>query len=269
MMRFCPPLSLWIALISLAVISLALCAQVPRGDDLIWSNFVIWLRSQPPNSKPGDLIANYRKQLGSDGVPENEVSHSMQVISNYIFTRRRGTEVLWDKVFASRDNPIFTLRPTALIMEAIRGRKPGKALDIGMGQGRNAVFLAVEGWDVTGFDPSTEGVRIAKSNANKAGVNIHAIVARDDEFDYGSERWDLIVMTYVRDLTKVDASQFSKALRHGGIVVYENGADEKNEVLRAFLDFQILRFEDVESTPDTVLCCIFAFQIRSCIAQFE
>ena len=57
-------------------------------------------------------------------------------------------------------------------------------------------------------------------------------------------------MTYVRDLTKADAERFWKALRPGGIVVYENGADEKNGLLRAFLDFQIVRFEDVETTAD-------------------
>jgi SAM-dependent methyltransferase len=225
-------------------------AQAPNEDDRIWSSFVTWLKSQPPNGKPGGLIAGYRKHLVNDAVPAAEVSHSMQVISDYIFTRRHGVEVLWDKVFAASDNPIFTLKPTALLRDAIRGRKPGTALDIGMGQGRNAVLLAAEGWDVTGFDPSTEGVRIAKSNADKAGVKIHAIVARDDEFDYGSERWDLIVMTYVRDLTRGDAQQFWKALRPGGIVVYENGADGRNEVLKAFLDFQIVRFEDVVTTAD-------------------
>jgi 2-polyprenyl-3-methyl-5-hydroxy-6-metoxy-1,4-benzoquinol methylase len=39
----------------------------------------------------------------------------------------------------------------------VEARKPGRALDIGMGQGRNSVFLALKGWDVTGFDISDEG----------------------------------------------------------------------------------------------------------------
>jgi hypothetical protein len=43
----------------------------------------------------------------------------------------------------------------------------------------------VRGWDVTGFDPSGEGIRIARSNAEKAGVKFHALVASDDEFQYG------------------------------------------------------------------------------------
>jgi hypothetical protein len=59
-----------------------------------------------------------------------------------------------------------------------------------------------------------------------------------------------MVMTYVRDLNKDDAERFWKALKPGGIVVYENGADETNSVLRAFLGFQIIRFEDLHTTPD-------------------
>ena len=81
-------------------------------------------------------------------------------------------------------------------------------------------------------------------------MKVRALVARDDEFDYGSDLWDLIVMTYVRDLNRYDAERFWKALKPGGIVIYENGANENNSVLRAFLDFQIIRFEDIHTTPD-------------------
>src|SRR5439155_22871953 len=139
---------------------------------------------------------------------------------------------------------------STVVMKAIEGRKPGKALDIGMGQGRNSVYLAAQGWDVTGFDPSVEGVRRARANADKAGVKIHAVVARDDEFDYGTAVWDLIVMTYIRDLTKQDSELFWRALKPGGIVVYENGADDSNAVLRGFLGFQIIRFEDTQAHPE-------------------
>src|SRR5262249_15254797 len=119
-----------------------------------------------------------------------------------------------------------------------------------MGQGRNAVFLAAQGWDVTGFDPSAEAVRQARANAEKAGVNLRALVERDDAFDYGTAAWDLIVMTYVRDLTGADAQVFWQTLRPDGLVVYENGANETNEVLKAFLDYRIVRFENVAARSD-------------------
>jgi 2-polyprenyl-3-methyl-5-hydroxy-6-metoxy-1,4-benzoquinol methylase len=234
-----------VALLLLPLICLAQSSAVPKVDP--WSDFTTWLKTQQPNSKPGELINNYRQTL--QGLSKEETNRRMSAISDGIFTRRKGVELLWDKVFAGKD-PIFIQTPSAIVMSAIAGRKPGKALDIGMGQGRNSVYLAAQGWDVTGFDPSQEGVRIAQSNAAKTGVKFQALVARDDEFDYGSAQWDLIVMTYVRDLTAADAQIFQKALKPGGIVVYENGADKDNQVLRAFLNFQIVRFEDIETTAE-------------------
>lgn len=238
---------------SLACLSLCVClvvfGQPTISEETVWKDFTNWLQKQVPNSKPGDLIRSYRETLLRQGIPDDEVRRRMGVVSNSIFTRRKGVELLWDKVYAG-NNPIFIQSPSALVMSAIEGRKPGKALDIGMGQGRNSVYLAAEGWDVTDFDPSGEAIRLARSNADKAGVKIRALVARDDEFQYGEDQWDLIVITYVRNLTKDDAAQFWKALRPGGIVVYENGGDVSNSVLTAFLGYQIIRFEDVQTIPE-------------------
>ena len=237
-----------LAVASLCFSAMAL-AQPSVPEETAWKDFTAWLQRQPPNSKPDDLIRSYRESLLKQGVPGDEATRRMGVVANSIFTRRKGVELLWDKVYAG-NAPIFIQSPSAVLKDAIEGLRPGKALDIGMGQGRNSVYLAARGWDVTGFDPSREGIRIARSNADRAGVKIDALVARDDEFQFGEDRWDLIVMTYVRDLTGDDAERFWKALRPGGTVVYENGADESNSLLRAFLGYQILRFEDIQTTPE-------------------
>ena len=156
----------------------------------------------------------------------------------------------WNKVYAA-DRTIFVREPTAVLVSAIKERRPGKALDIGMGQGRNAVFLAQKGWDVTGFDPSDEGVRQAQMEARRLGVQLHAVVAREEDYDLGTSQWDLIVMTYVRRLGADDAERFRRALKPQSILVYENNnVGEQNELLRAFLRFRILRFEDVDTTSD-------------------
>jgi SAM-dependent methyltransferase len=119
-----------------------------------------------------------------------------------------------------------------------------------MGQGRNAVFLAMQGWDVTGFDPSDEGVRLAQASAAKAGVKIRALVSTDDQFDFGVAQWDLIVMTYIRSPAARDVERIQRALAPGGIFVYENGSDRHNELLKLCLTFRILRFEDVDAFSD-------------------
>jgi len=120
-----------------------------------------------------------------------------------------------------------------------------------MGQGRNAIFLAQQGWDVTGFDPSQEGVRQAVAAAKKLNLHLNALVAREEDFDLGREKWDLIVMTYVRRLKNDDVASFQQALKRGGILVYENNnVGERNELLRLFLGFRILRFEDADAHTD-------------------
>ena len=156
----------------------------------------------------------------------------------------------WDSVYA-RKQPIFSTRPTELLKYAVKDRPPGRALDIGMGQGRNSIFLAQSGWDVTGFDPSAEGIRQAKATALRLKLHLDASVAREEDFDLGRQKWDLILITYVRRLTREDASRFHEALKPGGIVVYENNnVGDLNELLRAFLGYRILRFEDVDAQTD-------------------
>ncbi len=93
-------------------------------------------------------------------------------------------------------------------------------------------------------------MRLAQANAAKAGVQIHALVSSDDRFDFGAAQWDLILMTYVRSVTASDAERFRRALKPGGLFVYENGSDRDNRLLRLFLSFHILRFEDVDAFPD-------------------
>ena len=156
----------------------------------------------------------------------------------------------WDKVFTA-EKPVFLHQPTELLVQAVQGRRPGKAVDIGMGQGRNAVFLAQQGWDVTGFDPSEEGVRQAQAQAKKLGVALRTLVMREEDFDFGSAQWDLIVMTYVRRLRAGDAERFTRSLRPNGIFIYENNnVVDGNDILREMLSFRILRFEDVHTKSD-------------------
>ena len=70
---------------------------------------------------------------------------------------------MYDKVYSGV--PEFKTEPNRLLMETVDGRKPGRALDVGMGQGRNALALARLGWDVTGFDVSAVGLAEASAAA--------------------------------------------------------------------------------------------------------
>jgi len=214
-----------------------------------WKAFLVWLNAQPANSKPANLIRPYREILVRQGMAPAGAEREMDRLGHLAFIRPEGAKVLWNKVYGGSD-PIFVRTPNALLARAIEGRKPGKALDIGMGPGRNAVFLAMQGWDVTGFDPSDEAVRQAQASAAKAGVKIRAVVSSDDRFEFGAVHWDLIVMTYIRSLTPGDAERIQRSLTPGGLFVYENGSDRHNELLKLFLPYRIVLFEDVDAFPD-------------------
>jgi ubiquinone/menaquinone biosynthesis C-methylase UbiE len=61
----------------------------------------------------------------------------------------------------------FNLQPNQLLSETIEGIQPGSALDVAMGEGRNAIFLAQKGWKVTGFDIANEALDSLQKRAKK------------------------------------------------------------------------------------------------------
>ena len=81
-----------------------------------------------------------------------------------------------------------TTKPNAFLAEALGDLRPGKALDLGMGLGRNSIFLAQKGWDVTGIDLSEVAIAAAQQRARQLGVHIKAILV------YAS--WILLAKVY-------------------------------------------------------------------------
>jgi len=168
----------------------------------------------------------------------------------------------FDKTYTSR-TPRFNTQPNQLLVDAVRRLRPGRALDIHMGQGRNAIYLARLGWQVTGFDYSVEGIAAARAASKAAGLPLTAVVARHEEFDFGGGPWDLIVMCYTwLPLEAEWISKVTQALAPGGILVFEHLVDESgsdtaaewlpaaNELTQIFQHMRILRYEDIRVVPD-------------------
>ena len=133
----------------------------------------------------------------------------------------------------------------------------GKALDPGMGGGRNAVWLASLGWDVTGYDISPDALSMAQANAEKAGVRIKTIESSHEKFDFGENQWDLIVCAY--NFMEVTDQKWPpviwRALKPKGVVVWQQflrpeseGANiSPSKILQDWARFHLIHFEDLDA----------------------
>lgn len=241
----------WASAVTVAVaLSVLTQAHVPEGPAAFHA-FEEW-RKEPVNAALdwSEALDCYREHLLRQGLSSERADRVMRLVLAY----DEGT--LYDKVYAAE--PQFQTEPNRLLMEVADRLKPGKALDVGMGQGRNALFLARRGWDVTGFDVSAVGIAKAKAAARSAGLKIRAIHTSDEELEFGQEKWDLIAILYA--LEKRSVFRARDALRRGGIVVVEGahrdanrGAAwefESNELLRIFEGFTILKYEELVGSYD-------------------
>jgi len=162
----------------------------------------------------------------------------------------------WDQVYAHEPH-LFTTEPNALLVEVADAMPPGRALDVGMGQGRNAVWLAEHGWDVTGLDVSSEGVRQAGAYRGR----LHGVHAAAEDFAIGEGEWDLIAGIYVHGVMLRESSRIIAGLRVGGRLVIEGfhrdvmklGVEgltggllgyKSNALLRKYLELRIERYEE-------------------------
>lgn len=75
----------------------------------------------------------------------------------------------WDERYASTDRR-FTPDPNGLIVPDVLALRPGRALDLGCGEGRHTVWLASLGWRVVGVDFSTVGLARAQARARAEGL---------------------------------------------------------------------------------------------------
>jgi SAM-dependent methyltransferase len=208
--------------------------------------------------------------LTAAGTPEPEVKRQLAVLMRLMRERSDWVEPFYDKVFSlpvtgDPETDGFGTEPSAILVRAVEHLSPGTALDAAMGQGRNAVFLATQGWSVTGFDLSAVAVGAAIANARRAGVSIRAMKASHGEFDFGTAKWDLIVLTFawapVDDATFV--ARLRTSLRPGGRIVFEHVVDDPEQprppamhalgpgrLRELFTGFRMNRYEELTDLGD-------------------
>jgi 2-polyprenyl-3-methyl-5-hydroxy-6-metoxy-1,4-benzoquinol methylase len=195
----------------------------PPFKEEAYLEFRQWFNAQPEGIQDGDVLESYRAHLATRGLDAGEIDRRIAWLRE---GGRRQEVEMWNRVLTA-ENPRFNTDPNAFLVRMIERRPTGRALDVGMGQGRNAIWLARQGWDVTGFDPADRAVALARELAAEAGVTIATETVGSEEFDWGSERWDLVVLSYVTVREWVDT--IHRALRPGGLVVLEAFHEDATE----------------------------------------
>lgn len=167
----------------------------------------------------------------------------------------------WDRIYQGRDVKV-PVSPSALVLETAANLQPGTALDIGMGNGRNAIYLARKGWKVTGIDISREAVKQAQAEAKKLNVSMEARVSRLEDLPPYQNRFDLILCMYIQDVATKNAKMIVDMLKPGGLLIIEGYHQaaapalagqpgySTNQLLRTFNRLHILRYEDREMLPE-------------------
>ncbi len=151
----------------------------------------------------------------------------------------------------------------------------GRALDVAMGRGRNAVYLAQMGYQVEGVDISPERVNGALGLAQEKGVVIKATVA-DLEADFRIDKGVYDVIICFNYLYRPLIPEIRDGLRRGGLVVYETylvdqarwGKPENpehllehNELLGFFRGFRCLRYREGVLAPQQAMAGIIAQKV--------
>jgi len=241
-------------------------ASMPAGQQA-YERFRAWVSGQPLTVRgPGGfseqqanpaLLKMYRAYLKNQGFGDPDIDAQVELL-------HQRTQELdaqhWNEYFAAA-HPAFNTNPNGFLVEMVKGRRPGTALDVAMGQGRNSLWLAQQGWNVTGFDIADKAIASANEQAAKLGVRIQTEVTTIEAFNYGENRWDLILLSYAG--AGPSADRLERALKPGGILIVEAFHEDALKSLRIggslfktgelphrFPGLRTVRYEEPIATPD-------------------
>lgn len=126
----------------------------------------------------------------------------------------------WDRRYEEAEL-IWSAEPNQLLPPAVEGVEPGKALDLAAGEGRNAVWLASQGWDCTAVDFSTVAIEKGRRLAETQGLDVEWVV--DNVLAYEPEPIHDLVMIFFVHLADTQMEQLFRvaraALKPGGRLI--------------------------------------------------
>mmetsp|Transcript_11191 Transcript_11191/g.18600 ORF Transcript_11191/g.18600 Transcript_11191/m.18600 type:complete len:202 (+) Transcript_11191:114-719(+) len=132
--------------------------------------------------------------------------------------------MFWDGRYGEEGFAYGTTPNNFLVEHSSRLAPSSKVLCLAEGEGRNGVYLAQQGHDVTGVDSSKVGLDKAQKLANQNGVTITTVVADLREYDIGEAQWDAVVSIFCHmpvPMRKNVHSRAVRGLKPGGVLILE------------------------------------------------
>jgi len=127
----------------------------------------------------------------------------------------------WNERYRSgeRSNEDLNTSPTPVLVSTIGELPTGNALDLACGAGRNALWLARRGWQVTAVDGADTAVEILRERVATENLPVTAVVAdlEGAEFTIQPETWDLIVMSFYLQRSLFEHAM--SGLKSGGLLL--------------------------------------------------
>jgi SAM-dependent methyltransferase len=102
----------------------------------------------------------------------------------------------WDARYLERDGTIWSGRPNGRLVAEVMALAPGRALEIGCGEGADAIWLAQSGWTVTAIDVSEVAIRRAREASDAVGASVEWICGNALATPFPAGSFDLVSMQY-------------------------------------------------------------------------
>lgn len=131
--------------------------------------------------------------------------------------------IIWDERYSDADY-VYGIEPNDYLVSVMDHIPRGEVLCLCEGEGRNGVYLAQQGCQVTAVDASPVGLRKARQLAAERGVDIQTIVSDLAAFQIGVDAWDAIVSIFCHVPPDVRAPLHRRCiegLKPGGVLVLE------------------------------------------------
>jgi SAM-dependent methyltransferase len=109
----------------------------------------------------------------------------------------------WDERYSEHDH-LWSVTPNLFVADRLNGAKPGRGLDVASGEGRNAIWLASLGWEMTAVDFSEVATARGRSHSDDVDFVVADVTAWEPD-----EVFDLILMAYLH----LTASDFEDLVR--------------------------------------------------------